>query len=50
MIEEVVDAVFEGVDVEHPAPPRNLNAELVLFVALGGKGVKVFSPPPRLLA
>ncbi len=35
MIEEVVNAIFEGVHIEHPALVRNLNAELMLFVALG---------------
>ena len=37
VVEEVVDAVFEGVDVEDPAAVGDLNAELVLFVALGGE-------------
>ena len=37
VIEEIVDAVFEGVDVQHPAAVGNLDAELVLFVALGGE-------------
>ncbi len=37
VIEEVVHAIFEGVDVEHPAFPRNLDAELMFFVALGGQ-------------
>ena len=38
MVEEVVDAVLDVGDVEKPALVGNLNAELVLFVALGGEG------------
>src|SRR5580704_5544549 len=34
VVEEVVDAVVEGVDVEDPAAVGNLYAELTLFVAL----------------
>ena len=38
VIEEVVDAVFDVGHIEQPAFVGNLNAELVLFVALGGNG------------
>ena len=38
VVEEVVHAVFDSIHVEKPAPERNLNAELVLFVAFGGEG------------
>ena len=38
VVEEVVDAGFEGVDVEDPAAIRDVDAELVLFVALRGQG------------
>ncbi len=34
VVEEVVDAGLEGVGVEEPAAEGNLNAELMLFVAL----------------
>ena len=34
VVEEVVDAVLEGVGVEQPAVEGNLHAELVLLVAL----------------
>ena len=35
VVEKVVHAILERVDIEHPSPVRNLNTELVLFVALG---------------
>ena len=38
VVEEVVHAVLDGVHVEKPAFVWNLDAELVLFVALGGDG------------
>ena len=44
MIEEVVDAVLEVGDIERPAALGDLDAELVLFVALEGSGVNAFSP------
>ena len=34
MIEEVVDAILKRINIQHPAPVRNLNAKLMLFVAL----------------
>jgi hypothetical protein len=37
VVEEVVDAILDVVHIEHPALVGNLNAELVLFVALGGQ-------------
>ena len=50
VIEKVVDAIFDVGNVESPAFVGNCNAELMFFVALGGQGVKVFSPPARLPA
>ena len=38
MVEEVVDAIFKRIRVENPAFVGNLNAELMLFVALRGQG------------
>ena len=34
VVKEVVHAVLEGVHIQHPSPVRNLDAELVLLVAL----------------
>jgi len=44
VIQKVIDAVLEVSHIEQPALVRNLQAELVLFVSLAGRGVKVFSP------
>src|SRR5271166_4695902 len=33
VVEKVVHAILEGIDIQHPSPVRNLDAELVLFVA-----------------
>src|ERR1039458_290272 len=38
VVEEVVDAVLEGVGVEQPAAEGNLHAELVFFIAFAVEG------------
>ena len=38
MVEEVVDAVLEDIGVEEPAAEGNLEAELMLLVALAVEG------------
>ena len=37
VVKEVVDAILDVVHIQQPAFVGDLNAELVLFVALGGK-------------
>ena len=47
MVEKVVDAIFDVIHVEQPSLVGNLNAELVLFVALRGQRREGILAGPR---